>query len=269
MICTVLEFDRRAMAQIGREFASDPLFDSLIRTFTTETKATKKFIWEGFYSCCIGDDEGFQLVLSKSHGFMYRQSSNSGFSNTIRGAVSEARDVISLVPDKGSELPYALSRSMIISQTRDDVYLVPVERIHGFCLDFRESNSPISYALSYYFSKGEANALIAKGDLVLPDRFAKYLQLPELVGVITESTTDDERTLATISIGSTSKVAEGMRFVWRPNDPTLEGFLFELEVRSVRTASSTATVRNYLGKNPKLQIGSTVRTSRSPWPWPY
>ena len=139
--------------------------------------------WEGIYNASIGDDMAYEFAVTRLNGFVLRKLSNSGYSEVCDGKVMDVDGEISLKVEDNSKLHPALSQTMVIVHSDKKSYLVPKDRIHGFCLDFA-SGSP--YAIAYYFCKQEHNSKIHSEELILPDKYRSFLKLPELTGEVYE-----------------------------------------------------------------------------------
>jgi len=222
--------------------------------------------WEGEYLCFPGVDEAYQLLLSKKYGFVFRRIGNAGYSSVIFGTINEASGEVTLKSELNKVLPGALSSKLLVAHGVKRIFVIPKERIHGFCLDFKSSSID---AVKGYFSKPDPNSS-RKNDLAISNKFLVYLKLPEIIGEIIEiqkpKTNDSSVPLAMkFNRGKKNHLFKGMRFAFKWKDDERGEVQSECEVKELQDETSLVVVVGIDQNRQSASIGTKVSTSRFPW----
>lgn len=237
-----------------------------LQLIATESSSLDASSWEGEYLCFPGIDEAYQLFLSKKHGFVFRKVGNSGYSEGICGTIAETSEAILLKVEMDSVLPVALSPRLIVARSSERVFLIPMARFHGFCLDFKSSPTE---TIRGYFNKKTPNSS-RKNELAVDSNYSIYLSLPEIQGEIIEirnqaTSNLDVPSVMTINLGKKNHLFVGMRFTVKWNDAELGEQQAECEVTKLQDESSFVVLIGTYYRKPSFEVGTKIMTSRFPW----
>jgi hypothetical protein len=170
-------------------------------------------VFVGRFSCVTGPDTILELYISNEKGMAYRERGVFGPSNlgVAKFDVHEGKLHIDDQIDQHGIL--MLSSRMVVAKLGMHTMLVPVGRLHGFCLDMKSGRSRL---FNKYLSNRKGDEPIQNSEqLVVPEEFKRYLELPSITATVTsilrERTVSDP-TLVVIDKGFSDEIATGMQF---------------------------------------------------------
>jgi hypothetical protein len=241
---------------------------------TVETSRQSQLeVWQGHYFATVSDESVYQLSVSQLNGFALKRVTIDGDSLVCSGKILLGDGEISLLVADDAKLHSALSPVMIICRHGDKSYLVPKDRIHGFCLDFADDSKN---TMEFYFCKQRQNAVTISKELELPIRYRDFIQLPELTGNVFEIRKDGTRFVFFVSLGGGANLFEGMRFCSSSKKLNVaeinsgygsrtEVTQVEFRIAHVLESFSIATQIEF-GNVPIAKLGTMIKTARAPWP---
>lgn len=249
-------------------------FDLAISSASME----KEEDWTGFYSSVFGGDEGSQLVLLQDKKFMFRNVRSFGFGGEIEGSILHEDGIITLnAQQQNASKPISqsmISKSMVVVQSPNHVFIVPKERIHGFFLDFTSDDT---YAKNFYLKRECARPNLIES--VMPRPLHIFSSLPEMVGKIKSSKTVNGSREFIVNFESADHIFTGMIFGFHSPENDHESNS-EREIRErlrrdrkdgelkVKRIERGECILEPISQSKNVElpsIGSKVFSSRAPW----
>ncbi len=233
----------------GSSFSQD-FFDAVQASRAEKALDSPK--WIGAFSCRITADTLLDMYTSKLHGCAYRVRGIFGFE---KGKVIPAKFVDGeLRLDYSSEERAWLgfNKVMILAEYEKSLFLVPIELVHGFCLDLKKGRD-----LERFLSNSnsvEKNRSFEK--LILPERFRFLTTLPELSFAVSEILPKSEENQLRVKLKTNkSEVYLGMQF------SSDRGLRFDITEVGETTSVATATSDEVTWRE-QIKIGAKLTTGR-------
>lgn len=236
--------------------------------------ADSKTDWAGQYYGELGVDTYATLLLAPKEGIVYLEHGNSGIFDGNFGDLGFKDEVLlsKFKHPNGSDTQRTLNgdlSAMAVVRWGSDMMLVPVSRLHGFCLRARQP-AEWPYLLRQLYRKSNDEP---DGEIVLPEQYSPLRELPAIEAVVsrvirTEVETRPNRwelvkQTVELSCGLRDKVFVGMDFSYNG--------ILDLRVIDTSEESSTAVMKALVSKRrvskrrktaKELEVGMVVRTAK-------
>lgn len=211
-------------------------------------------IFVGRFSCVTGPDTILELFISNEKSVAYRERGVFGPKNLGVASFDEHEGQLQIDNQIDQLGILMLSSRMVVAKLGMHTMLVPVGRLHGFCLDMKSGRSRL---FNKYLSNRKSDEQIQTPDqLVVPEEFKKYLELPSITATVTSilsEQTSGDPTLVVIDKGFSDEIAIGMQLEGK------SGLI--LEISEVNSDHAIARVVFDSWETEPRLVGSKVSTA--------
>lgn len=229
-------------------------FETVMNRAIQEQEIPNAPVFVGRFSCVTGPDTLLELFISNEKSVAYRERGVFG-PNNLGVASFDEHDGQLQIDNQIDQLGIpTLSSRMVVAKLGMHTMLVPVGRLHGFCLDMKSGRSRL---FNKYLSNRKSDEQIQASDqLVVPEEFKRYLELPSITATVTSILPEQaggNPTLIVIDKGFSDDIAIGMQLEGK------SGLI--LEISEVNTDHAIARVVFDSWETEPRLVGSKVSTA--------